>query len=54
MALGIEQDVLWLQVSVDDVESVEVAQSRCNLSRIEPAEGKVGGERERGGREAKR
>lgn len=39
MSLGVQQDVLWLQVSVDNVEGVEVAQSAGDLCSIEPGSG---------------
>lgn len=39
MSLGVQQDVLWLQVPVDDVEGVEVAEGTGNLCRVEPGSG---------------
>lgn len=39
MSLGVQQDVLWLQVSVDNVEGVEVAQRTGDLCCIEPGSG---------------
>ena len=34
MSLRVEQDVLWLQISIDDAMLVEVLQCQYNLSRI--------------------
>lgn len=39
MALGVQQDVLWLQVSVDDVEGVQVTQSAGDFRRVKPGPG---------------
>lgn len=35
VTIGVQEDVLWLQVSVDDVHLVEILQSEKNLSSIE-------------------
>lgn len=39
VALRVQQDVLRLQISVDDVEGVEVAQRAGDLRRVEPGSG---------------
>lgn len=39
MTLWVQQDVLWLQVSVDDVEGVEVTQRAGDLRCVEPGSG---------------
>lgn len=39
MPLGVQQDVLGLQVPVDDVEGVEVAQGAGDLCGVEPGSG---------------
>lgn len=39
MSLRVQQDVLGLQVSVDDVEGVEVAQRAGDLCCVEPGSG---------------
>lgn len=39
VALRVQQDVLRLQISVDDVEGVEVAQRASDLRRVEPGSG---------------
>ena len=36
MSLGVQQDVLWLQVSVYNVEGVKVAQGAGDLCSVEP------------------
>ena len=35
MSLGVQQEVLWLQVPVDDVERVEVGDGSDDLSDVE-------------------
>lgn len=39
MPLGVQQDVLGLQVPVDDVEGVEVTQGAGDLCGVEPGSG---------------
>lgn len=39
MALGVQQDVLRLQVPVDDVEGVQVTQSAGNFRGVKPGSG---------------
>lgn len=39
MPLWVQQDVLWLQISVDNVEGVEVAQRAGDLRCVEPGSG---------------
>lgn len=39
VALWVQQDVLWLQISVDDVEGVQVSQCAGNLRSIKPGSG---------------
>lgn len=36
VSLWIQENVLWLQVSVHDVQRVQVPQGACNLGCIEP------------------
>lgn len=32
---GIQQEILWLEVTLDDFFAMQIAQSQCYLSRIE-------------------
>mmetsp|Transcript_29000 Transcript_29000/g.84662 ORF Transcript_29000/g.84662 Transcript_29000/m.84662 type:complete len:208 (+) Transcript_29000:561-1184(+) len=39
VAVLVQQDVLWLEISVDDLDGVQVLQGACDLRRVEPCSG---------------